>query len=220
MKTAYTILILNLMFSVAFFFEHWIAGAILTFIWLISAIGLIGLHRTGQKGFAYTAYAGFAPFFPIGLLAIIGIRRSLEQSTEADDPMPAPAEVFYFSRQFLKTYLILGICLIALQIITQIWIKFPNPVGAIGLVFVIVSLTLRKSVLIEIFPDRFTYKPGPLSSKKRVYLSDIEKIHQAKKQLILELKNSKGRQKIMMNLLEISDREKFNTFLSKSEALV
>ena len=159
MKIPYVILLLNLLFSVAFFSEQWVIGAILISIWLISAVGLVGFHKTGKKGFAYTAYTGFAPFFPIGLLAIIGVRRRLEQGMASVEAMPEPIKIIHFSRRFLKTWLILGLCLIAAQIITQIWLRFPNPLGAVGLVFVIISLALRKSVLMEIFPDNFTYKP-------------------------------------------------------------
>ena len=217
MKTAYAILILNFIFSIAFFWEHWLIGAILTFIWLISAIGLIGFHRTGKKAFAYLSYCGFAPFFPIGLLAIIGIRRKLEQEEEFNLSGPEPISKLYFSRRFLRIWLILGLCLIAAQIITQFWIKFPNPVGAVGLVFVIVSLTLKKSVLIEIYEDHFTYKPGVLSSKKRINFDDIQNFRQVKKQLRLVLKGDKGDQKIMLELMEPSDVEKFKKWLSRIE---
>jgi hypothetical protein len=216
MKIAYTILILNSGLCTAFFFEHWIAGAILTFIWLISAVGLIGFHKTGKKGFAIAAYAGFVPFFPIGLLAVIGIRRKMEQAEQTNESTPEPLEIFYFSRRFLNIWLILGCCFIAAQAATQIWLKFPNPVGAVGLVFVIVSITLRKSRLIEIFPDNFTYKPGPLAASKRIYLSDIKEIVETKKKLTLQFKGGFRQQKIMMDLLASSDRPKLKAFLSKA----
>ena len=218
MKIPYVILALNLLFSVAFFSEHWVIGATLTFIWLISAIGLVGFHKTGKKGFAYTAYAGFLPFFPIGLLAIIGIRRRLEQGMTSVEAMPEPIKIIHFSRRFLKTWLILGLCLIAVQIITQLWMCFPNPMGAVGLVFVIVSLALRKSVLIEVFPDNFTYKPGVLTSKKRICYSDILDVQKTKKQFSLKLKGSNRRQKIMLDLLESSDREALIASLSKQNS--
>ena len=215
MKIPYAILFLNLLFSVAFFSEHWVIGTILISIWLISAVGLVGFHKTGKKGFATTAYAGFAPFFPIGLLAIIGVRRRLEQGMASVEAMPEPIKIIHFSRRFLKTWLILGLCLIAAQIITQIWLRFPNPLGAVGLVFVIISLALRKSVLMEIFPDNFTYKPGILTSKKKIYYSDILDMEKTKKQLSLKLKGSKRPQKIMLDLLEPVDREELVAMLSK-----
>ncbi len=214
MKIPTVILVLNFLLSVAFFTEHWTIGAILTFIWLISAVGLLGFHKTGKKGFAYAAYAGFAPFFPIGLLAIMGIRKRMETEMDANAPMREPIRVFHFSRRFLKTWLILGLALIVAQIITQFWMKFPSPVGAVGLVFVIVALTLRKATLIEIYPDHFTYKPGPLSAKKRIYLSDIQDTTQTKKRLMLRLKSNDRHQKIMLDLLDPSDSERFNKFLT------
>lgn len=215
MKTAYSILILNLILCIVFYFEHWIPGLILTGVWMVSAVGLIGFHKTEKKGLAYTAYAGFAPFFPIGFLAIIGIRRHMEQNLPPEHPTASPLQVFYFSRRFLHTYLILGCCLIGLEFVTQFLMRIPTPVGAMGLVFVIMALALRKSELIEVFSDSFTYKPGPLSSRKRIYLDDITTIVDGKKRILLELKSNKRQQKIMTELLEPSDRPKFYALISK-----
>ena len=166
--------------------------------------------------FAYTAYAGFAPFFLISLLAIIGIRRSLEQEVESPKSDLSLIQVFYFSKRFIKIYLITGISLIAAEIITRIWIRFPNSVASIGVVMIIVAVTMRNSVIIKIFPDCFTYKPGPLASEKRIYFSNITEVSTTKKKLTLKLTNSKRPQQIMMEILNPSDRLKFSTYFENN----
>ncbi len=213
MKTAYAILLLNSLVCVGFFFEHTIAGMVLTSIWGLSATGLIGFSITNRKGFAYLAYAGFAPFFPISLLAILNIRRRLESSAnekvQSYFSNQAPLQELYFGRFLLKSYAIAGVCLIVLHVVTFFWMGYVSPAGPMGLALIIIAISLRKVVVIKIYPNGFVYKPGPLASKKEIIFSDVTKIIRKKKKIILKLNNGKSSQKVMMHFLDAPDQMTF-----------
>ena len=217
MKTAYAILIFNLLLCVAFFFEHWIAGVILTSIWLLSAIGLVGFHNSRNKFFAYTAYAGFAPFFPIGLLAVLGIRRQLEILNETPCPTNPPIKIFRFSRKLLNGYLIIGGCAIIAEVLTQYYVHYPSIMGALGLGLIISSFALRKTDLLKVYPDYFTYKPSPLMNEKIVRFCYLEKVIKEKKKLVLKIENEERLLKIRLNSFDPSDRQELETIITENQ---
>ena len=121
MKAAFTVLVLNFLLCIAFFFENIILGGILLTIWIVSAIGLIGFYKTKRKGFSTLAYIGFAPFMPIGLLAIFGIRKSLEEIEHKKDSNINPLQVYNFSKKYFTGYLITGIALSIAHIVVFVF---------------------------------------------------------------------------------------------------
>jgi hypothetical protein len=90
-------------------------------------------------------------------------------------------------------------------------------IGALGLGLIISSFALRKTDLLKVYPDYFTYKPGPLMNEKIVRFCYLEKVSKEKKKLVVKIESEERLLKIRLNSFDPSDRQELVTIITENQ---
>jgi hypothetical protein len=177
-------------------------GGILLVFWLVSILGAILFHRTGQRAFAIAAIVGFVLFLPIGLIGMYGVRQMMNDRQLAQLPgSDRPQKVYVYNQKLAWAYLLVGIGAVLVEIMLQLFLPTGMALaGIVGVGLIIAFFFYRKMKVIRLYPDYFILQIGPMAAPKVVKFRDVEHTGLNKKQVLLRAKTERNPLKISWSL--------------------